>query len=334
MIIVLDNDGNVVLTSDATINQGDSAVGRVYVVSPFPNNVAMTVSFTLPNGKVTDEYALAVDIGETGELLDKFRPVVYKLTTPSDVFSIISGRVGVQLYAYSPIGEATINPYDSTTWSEKKALDPTSLTVIKGNYVLPDTPPSDKWDSLLLAYSDLASEVVELLGKYGLSVFIYKGAITNAPVVNGRYNYTDALTQYYNERAYQQGQLIIDNLNNMYVCIAEKNLVNQQNTTVANGVQFVLSVKGKTRVEEATITAFQEFEYQANLPYRYRATVALKTPLYDSNYVELFNDNPTRFAKYGFAIGAVRGQYVEVWAIALPPRVTLTFGIGEIKANG
>lgn len=106
MLIILDENFNVIETSDAAINQGDAALGRIQVVAPYPNNMALVVSFTLPNGFVTPRYPLINAISATDNT-----KTVYTLNTPATVFSLKSGTVTVQLFALLPDGASPVNQY-------------------------------------------------------------------------------------------------------------------------------------------------------------------------------------------------------------------------------
>ena len=97
MLIVLDENFTVTAVSDATINQGDAAIGRIQVIAPYPNNVALVASFALPDGTVTPRYPLVSSISAT----DKTK-TIYTLKTPATVFSLLSGAVQVQFFALLP----------------------------------------------------------------------------------------------------------------------------------------------------------------------------------------------------------------------------------------
>lgn len=97
MVIILDENFNVTAVSDAVVNQGDAALGKIQVITPYPNNIALVASFTLPDGTVTPRYPLVSSISAT----DKTK-TIYTLNVPATVFSLISGSVQVQFFALLP----------------------------------------------------------------------------------------------------------------------------------------------------------------------------------------------------------------------------------------
>ena len=350
MIIFFDNDGRVITTTNATVYQGDSAMGRIVIVSPFPNNTGFTVSLTLPDGTKTQEYACSLDISETGFDFGGVRPVIHKLATPATVFSLVSGRVRVQCYAYTPIGGRFLNTSDPTTWSERKALDPTEITVIQGNYVLPSNASEiDQWQSIILALGNVSGQINKIAGNYGLSIFYYDGVLAYNPIYRQLYPYNNTLVSYIDVgRLYQRGQMVIDRLANLYVCEATKEAVDAAGSAaVANGARFLLGLKGtQQRVTFAFYPGTEGNPTDSNYwwkslddsePYKYYSKFVLPIGVDSNSYVELINDNPVLFAKYGFAIGEITGlaggkQYITFWAIRKPEvEHTLTIGIGGIK---
>lgn len=97
MVIIIDENFNVISVSDAVVNQGDGALGRIQVVAPFPNNLALLASFTLPDGTVTPRYPLINSISTT----DKTK-TIYTFNIPATVFSLLAGSVQVQFFALLP----------------------------------------------------------------------------------------------------------------------------------------------------------------------------------------------------------------------------------------
>lgn len=102
MVIILDENFNVTAVSDAVVNQGDAALGKIQVVAPFPNNIALLASFTLPNGTVTPRYPMSSSISAT----DKTK-TIYTLNMPATIFSLLSGSVMVQFFALFPDSKET-----------------------------------------------------------------------------------------------------------------------------------------------------------------------------------------------------------------------------------
>ena len=78
--------------------------------------------------------------------------------------------------------------------------------------------------------------------------------------------------------------------------------------------------------EEATITTGYWLALSDLSPYTYSASVTLTTSLDNITRVELINNNPVLFATYGFAIGNVTSDGVQIYSIGQPTvSVTLMF---------
>ena len=166
MIIIYDNEGTVIETSNPVLYQGDASLGRIYVVAPYPNNAAFTMSFTLPNGFRTQEYMLVRDYSSS-EI--KSNMLVFKLNTPSNVFSVLSGQVEISVYCYLPVSGANpdvITPSDTNTWSFKKAFDSTTITIIKGAFPTLDgnsQPDVAEWGQVVNAVGALQSQLESVM---------------------------------------------------------------------------------------------------------------------------------------------------------------------------
>lgn len=174
MIIIYDNDGHIVETSNPVLYQGDAALNRIYVVAPYPNNAALTMSFTLPNGYRTKEYMLVRDYSSS-EI--KSNMLVFKLNVPSSIFSLLSGQVEVSTYCYLPNSGANpdlITPSDANTWGSKKAFDSTTITIIKGAFPTLDgntQPDVDEWGQIVNAVGGLQSELARVIDDVGLNFY-------------------------------------------------------------------------------------------------------------------------------------------------------------------
>lgn len=173
MIIIYDNDGHIVETSNPVLYQGDAALNRIYVVAPYPNNAALTISFTLPNGFRTKEYMLVRDYSSSEIKSDM---LVFKLNTPSNVFSVLSGQVEISVYCYLPKSVANpdlIAPNDASTWSEKRAFDSTMITIIKGAYPTLDgtVPSTDAWGEIVGAVGQLSGTLQTVINDVTLNFY-------------------------------------------------------------------------------------------------------------------------------------------------------------------
>lgn len=174
MIIIYDNDGHIVETSNPVLYQGDAALNRIYVVAPYPNNAAFTISFTLPNGNRTKEYMLVRDFARSEIKSDM---LVFKLNAPSSVFSLLSGQVLISVYCYLPVSGANpdiITPSDTNTWSFKKAFDSTTITIIKGAFPTLDGNPQpevDEWGQIVTAVGGLQLELERVINDVTLNFY-------------------------------------------------------------------------------------------------------------------------------------------------------------------
>ena len=173
MIIIYDNDGHIVESSNPVLYQGDAALDRIYVVAPYPNNAALTISFTLPNGFRTQEYMLVRDYSSSEIKSDM---LVFKLNTPSNVFSVLSGQVEISVYCYLPKSVANpdlITPNDANTWSEKRAFDSTMITIIKGAFPTLDgtAPSTDAWDDIVSAVGQLSGTLQTVMDDVELNIY-------------------------------------------------------------------------------------------------------------------------------------------------------------------
>lgn len=149
MIIILDEKFNVTSVSNAYVNQCSAALGEIQVVTPYPNNVAMTASFILPDGTVTPRYAMTSTVSATDRT-----HTVFTLNMPSTVFSMQAGSVLVQFFVMLPgtsvtdgscllnVRSATTSvdgmyPIDDTFICVHELVDtaPTIATDINGLYV-------------------------------------------------------------------------------------------------------------------------------------------------------------------------------------------------------
>lgn len=174
MIIIYDNDGHIVETSNPVLYQGDAALNRIYVVAPYPNNAALTMSFTLPNGYRTKEYMLVRDYSRSEIKSDM---LVFKLNAPSNVFSLLSGQVLISVNCYLPVSGANpdlITPSDANTWGSKKAFDSTTITIIKGAFPTLDgnTPPDvNAWGEIVGAVGELQDKLGNVIGDVTLNFY-------------------------------------------------------------------------------------------------------------------------------------------------------------------
>lgn len=88
-------------------------------------------------------------------------------------------------------------------------------------------------------------------------------------------------------------------------------------------------IEGTTAIENHTIVTSAWTALSGSAPYTYSAMVTVSAEISETSIIELYNNNAVLFAKYGFAIGAVSGQNVTVYAIGQPTEsVTLTIQVG------
>lgn len=93
-------------------------------------------------------------------------------------------------------------------------------------------------------------------------------------------------------------------------------------TTGGGNVNFVQ--------EEKVINTWNELP--DSTPYTHQANVVLDNSIAISKSIELLNNDPVLFAKYGFAIGNIVGNSVNIYSVGLPTEaVTLIF---ELRYGG
>ncbi len=151
MLIVLDENFNITAVSDAYVNQGDAALGKIQVIAPYPNNIALVASFTLPDGFVTPRYPLVNSVSAT----DKTK-TIYTFNVPATVFSLMSGTVQVQFFALLPNSGKT-NEYSCM-------LNVKSSGGSDGKYPIEDTYICDK------SLTAKAPEIIATAETAGLSI--------------------------------------------------------------------------------------------------------------------------------------------------------------------
>ena len=85
----------------------------------------------------------------------------------------------------------------------------------------------------------------------------------------------------------------------------------------AHDAATVGQLRGETILVTASVQNWTTLQGQS--PYTYSNTVAITSPTIGANsIVELINNQPALFAKYGLAIGAVYGQNVTLFSIGMP----------------
>ena len=100
------------------------------------------------------------------------------------------------------------------------------------------------------------------------------------------------------------------------------NEMKEQNLLQPNQVYLVEGEGLRTIIETVTISSWSTDDNIG--PYKFTGKGTIQTILKDSSIVELINDNPIVFAKYGFAIGSITGQEITFYAIEQPNSATLT----------
>lgn len=70
MIFFVANDGTVMESVPSPVYQGSANANDIYLVAPFASNLQATVAFKLPNGVLTEQYALKL-FGELEGVINK-----------------------------------------------------------------------------------------------------------------------------------------------------------------------------------------------------------------------------------------------------------------------
>lgn len=100
--------------------------------------------------------------------------------------------------------------------------------------------------------------------------------------------------------------------------------------TLTNVVRTVPILSGDGLIIEqhtVQVTEWQALSTEKD-PYTFAANFTTQHTINARSIIELYNDNPVLFAKYGFAINAVNEQTVTVYSIGKPESViTLMLGI-------
>ena len=116
------------------------------------------------------------------------------------------------------------------------------------------------------------------------------------------------------------GQLLEDTTNgDVYICTDATNPYVWEKLVTASE----LSEAAFGTTETYTIADSDWRLLSSSSPYKYYTTVSATSTVGSDTIVELLNDQPILFAKYGFAIASVVNQVVTLYAVALPTSSTV-----------
>ncbi len=179
MIFFVANDGTVIKGTAGPVYQGSANVNSIYLVAPFAAGLTATVSFRLPNGRVTQP-AVMTPQGDMEGIVNSQTGQTYagwSYTMP-DSIACKYGMVTAQFYFYAPAGNAETGSVTAT--------GSVSFEVGRGTAaVLPETPDEDVYGEILnnlsllqqqLNSSEYASRAIfawESTKTYGANEIVY-----------------------------------------------------------------------------------------------------------------------------------------------------------------
>ena len=151
-----DSGGNIFHVDSENVYQGSANANTIYFIGAFPSSSAVTLSFELPNGVVTEPKLCA--LANDSELTDiqspngKFFNVW--VVTLDKVITQYFGTVSVQFQVYNNGGSET---------GVVLATALSSFNVLRGvPILLPNEPSEDIYTAILNAFSTLSGNVEEL----------------------------------------------------------------------------------------------------------------------------------------------------------------------------
>lgn len=149
MIFFVANDGTVMESVPSPVYQGSANANDIYLVAPFASNLQATVAFKLPNGVLTEQYALKL-FGELEGVINKQTGKPYlgwQFSMPNEITRYF-GVVTAQFFFYAA---------DSTV-----VISTSSVTFTVGRGVpeiLPNTPTADIYEAILSNLSALQQQL-------------------------------------------------------------------------------------------------------------------------------------------------------------------------------
>ena len=110
--------------------------------------------------------------------------------------------------------------------------------------------------------------------------------------------------------------------------IAIDNEMSLASTNPVENRAITSAMQGDTETYSIATSSWNE---RSNIePFAYSANLTADHPITANTIAELYNDNATAFAKYGFAIGAISNQTVTIYALKLPDAaVSITINYRE-----
>ncbi len=149
MIFFVANDGTVMESVPSPVYQGSANANDIYLVAPFASNLQATVAFKLPNGVLTEQYALKL-FGELEGVINKQTGKPYlgwQFSMPNEITRYF-GVVTAQFFFYAA---------DSTV-----VISTSSVTFTVGRGVpelLPNAPSADIYETILSNLSSIQQQL-------------------------------------------------------------------------------------------------------------------------------------------------------------------------------
>ncbi|MDE6504874.1 MAG: hypothetical protein K2L42_03290 [Clostridia bacterium] len=149
MIFFVANDGTVMESVPSPVYQGAANANDVYLVAPFASNLQATVAFKLPNGVLTEQYAMKL-FGELEGVINKQTGKPYsgwQFSMPNEITRYY-GVVMAQFFFYSAESAVVI------------ATSSVNFTVGRGvPELLPPAPTADIYQAILANLSALQQQL-------------------------------------------------------------------------------------------------------------------------------------------------------------------------------
>lgn len=149
MIFFVANDGTVMESVPSPVYQGSANANDIYLVAPFASNLQATVAFKLPNGVLTEQYAMTL-FGELEGVINKQTGKPYlgwQFSMPNEITRYY-GVVTAQFFFYAA---------DSTV-----VISTSSVTFTVGRGVpelLPNAPSADIYETILSNLSSIQQQL-------------------------------------------------------------------------------------------------------------------------------------------------------------------------------
>ncbi len=149
MIFFVANDGTVMESVPSPVYQGSANANDIYLVAPFASNLQATVAFKLPNGVLTEQYALKL-FGELEGVINKQTGKPYlgwQFSMPNEITRYF-GVVTAQFFFYAT--ESTVVTATSSV----------TFTVGRGvPELLPNAPSADIYETILSNLSSIQQQL-------------------------------------------------------------------------------------------------------------------------------------------------------------------------------